>query len=217
MTTNSILGGLGVPLRASVEQRLLANKNADIRKSVAVAFDGDREEERDYWDYAAGLPDSWNAMSRAPANPLADAVREIADVAVELANKIAAFSPELRTDRGFLAIDLHTFMEADLRAFSANLKSPVATTEAKKARPRSMSTPSAQRTYMARALTWFMLESRGKPMARVVATTVQALLDLSADEDFGEKHVRDVTEDICRQFKKPRDGTRLRSRILGPT
>jgi integrase len=87
-------------------------------------------------------------------------------------------------------------------------------TEAVQVRPRSMAKASAERTYAARALTWFLLAGGHKPMARVVALTVCALLDLDPEDGVDEKQVRDVTEDICKRFKTPRP-SRRQSRILG--
>ena len=194
-------------------ERLSSKRCAEAWKVVKEAFGEDTEEEKAYWAYAVGLRDSWAAQSRAPMSAIHDTVNEITDLADALANKIAAHGPELKTIKGYLDVDQHTFMEADLRIFSTELKAPSQPTEAVLTRPRSMANLSAERTYLARALTFFLLAGGHKPMARVVAVTVHALLDLPASDGFDAKQVRDLTEDICRRFKLPRS-ERLRSRIL---
>jgi hypothetical protein len=180
---------------------------------VKRAFAGDVAEEEAYWDYALGLADSWDAMSHAPLNAVQDTVREIAGLADTLASKIAAHSADLKTMKGYLDVDTHTFLRDDLRDFAAELRESGPATEALLVRPRSMSKASAQRTYVARALTMFLLESGHQPLAGLVAATACALLDLDAETSVGAKEVRDVTEDICRRSKMPRPARRP-SRIL---
>ena len=209
------LGGSAIALlRPFIEQRLSGKLYAEVWKSVNVAFAGDSDEERDFWDYALGLPDLWQAMSRAPTKAVKEAVIEIAAMAESLANKIVAFGPELLADKGYVESCQHVFIVQDLRIFAADLNALADTTEAMRARPRSMSKDSAERTYCARALTLFLLGGGHKPMARIVSITVRALLELSVDEDFDEKQVRDVTEDICKQFKAGPTRPRRRSAIL---
>mgnify|MGYP003382410713 CR=1 FL=1 len=200
--------GVNAPLRQSLEQRLSQPRYDELWATVAQAFAGDTVEEQEYWEYALGLPDAWRAMSRAPTGAALDTVVEIADLAEALANKIAAHSPELETIKGYLEVDKHTFMLDDLRVFAADLREPSAPTEAVQVRPRGMANASAERTYAARALTRFLLEGEHKPMARMVALTVCALLDLNQENELDEKQVRDVTEDICKRFRVPKPDRR---------
>lgn len=214
MRSNTGSGNSATVLRYSIEQRLSNPRYADVWNSISLAFADDADEERDYWDFALSLRDRWLAMSRAPTKIVQKTVTEIAQLAANLANKLAAHKAEIETLKGYLDIDKHTFMEADLRLFSVELLEPSDPTEAMRSRPRGMAHPSAERTYVARALTWYLLSSGLQPMARVVADTAGALLDLGPNEVFDEKHVRDITEDICRGFKSPPASVRRQSKIL---
>ena len=54
-------------LRPAIEQRLSMPSYDNVWASVKAAFvNKDWEDERDYWDLALGLRDSWASMSRAP-------------------------------------------------------------------------------------------------------------------------------------------------------
>jgi len=194
-------------LRPDIEQRLSQPKYSEVWKAVEAAYATEFwENERDYWDYALGLRDAWNSMSRAPTKVVQDTVSEIANLAQELANKIVAFNPEIRTLKGYADAEISIFMAEDLLAFSKSLKRENAPTEATLTRPRSMSLGTAERTFMARSLTAFVLdgaEISGKPIrghAALVAMTVNALLD-SDSAYFDEKAVRDLTEDIVKRYK----------------
>ena len=195
-------------LRPALEQRLSLPKYDTLWKSVKTAFANEYwEDERDYWDYAFGLRDSWAAMSRAPAKQVEKSVLEISVLARSLANKIHTYAPELKTLTGYLDTDLHTFMAEDLIRFADGLDAPNSPTAAMSSRPRSMALKTAERTYLARALTHFILSvpiDSGKPIPRrnsLVAMTVTALLDIGQNDEFDEKDVSDVTEDIVLHHK----------------
>jgi hypothetical protein len=195
-------------LRPAIEQRLSLPKYDAVWKAVKTAYANEAwEEERDYWDYALGLRDSWNMMSRAPTSVVKNTVTEIAGLAQELANKIVAFNPDIRTLKGYSEAEQSLFMAQDLVAFSKSLREEGRTTEAMQSRPRSMALDTAERTYIARALTHFVLSGvqiSGNPIrgrASLVAMTVNALLDIGEDDEFDEKSVRDVTEDIVRHYR----------------
>lgn len=195
-------------IRPTLEQRLSLPQYEDLWQSVKAAFANEFwEEERDYWDFALGLRDSWAEMSRAPAKQVEKTASEISTLARTLANKILTYSPEIKTLKGYLDIDLHVFMAEDLIRFADGLNSPNSPTEAMRSRPRSMARKSAERTYMARALTHFILSvpiDSAKTIPRrnsIVAMTVSALLDIGQDDEFDEKDVSDVTEDIVAHYK----------------
>ena len=191
-------------LRPSIEKSLGERRWAPVWQAVEAAFPGDLDEQRDYWDFLLGLRDSWRNMSRAPSGVIEGNVAEIASMAQALANKIAANTPELRTLLGYADFDIHTMFEADLRHFAAQLRSPSNETSAMRFRPRGMERATAERTYVARALTGFLCSGDGRPRARLVAESVNALLDLHPEDGFDEKQVRDITEDICRHSRKNR-------------
>lgn len=195
-------------LRPEIERRLSLPKYTSVWESTKAAFvNTDREEERDYWDYALGLRDSWANMSRAPTKQVQKTVSEIATLASSLANRIRGCSPEIKTLKGYLDIDLHTFMADDLIRFSEALNEQNTPTEAMLSRPRSMALKTAERTYIARSLTHFILSSAkatGKPISgrdSLVALTVNALLDIGIDDEFDAKDVSDITEDIVKHYK----------------
>jgi hypothetical protein len=179
-----------------------------VWKCVETAFaDTYWEEERNYWDFALGLRDSWENMSRAPAKVVQNTVSEVAELAEKLANKIVTFNPEIRTLKGHADAEQSMFLVDDLIAFAKSLREKNDPTEAMRSRPRSMALASAERTYMARALTHFLLSGvtfSGKPFPRrntIVAMTVTALLDIGQDDEFDEKDVSDVTEDIVKHYR----------------
>lgn len=197
-----------IKLRPAIEQRLSLTAYDALWKGVKTAFVNEHwEEERDYWDFALGLRDSWASMSRAPAKQVEKTVSEIASLARSLANKIKTFSPELKTQKGYLEIDRHSFMAEDLIRFADDLDEPNEPTEATMARPRGMALETAERTYLARALTHFLLSvpiDSGKPIVRrdaLVAMTVTALLDIGKNDEFDEKDVSDLTKDIVHHYK----------------
>ena len=196
-------------LRPAIEQRLSLPKYSALWTCVTTAFGNqDWQEEKDYWDCALGLRDLWAEMSRAPARQVEKTVADIAVQCRDLANKIRTYAPEIKTLKGYLDIDIHSFMAEDLARFAVRLEEPNAPTEATMSRPRSMALNTAERTYLARALTHFLLsvsQVSGKPIARrnaVVAMTVSALLDIGANDEFDEKDVSDITEDIVQHYKK---------------
>ena len=179
-------------LRPAIEQRLSLPQYALVWKQVEEAFAAQYwEDERDYWDHALGLRDSWQSMARAPTKQVERTVADIAVLARSLANRILGCSPEIRTLKGYLDIDFHTFMVKDLIRFADDLERPNSPTEAMQSRPRSMALETAERTYIARALTHFILscgEVSGNPVpARnaVVAMTVNALLDIGEHDEWG--------------------------------
>jgi len=207
------------PLRPAIEQRLSLPQHNELWAAVKAAFAADDwEEERDYWAYAVGLRDSWSTMSKAPAKEVERTVAEIAALSQQLANKITAFSPEIQTLTGYLDIDRHTFMAEDLKVFAAGLHPPGSPTEAMASRPRSMMLPTAERTYLARALTHFILSgSRQSGLATLVAMTVNALLDVvpGSTSEIDAKGVRDLTEDIVARYRNRELHTRSASKVLG--
>ena len=207
-------------LRPAIEQRLCLAKYAYVRTSVKAIFvNEDWGSERDYWDYALRLRDSWASMSRAPAKVVEKTVLEIAQLARTLANKIRAYSPELKTLKGYLDVDLHSFMAEDLIGFADGLDKPNPSTEAMMSRPRSMASNNAERTYIARALSHYLLSGEkfsGKPFRKrdsLVAMTVCALLDIGANDEFNEKSVSDLTEDIVAHYRSQDKVARLASVI----
>ncbi|WP_210546133.1 hypothetical protein [Rhodoferax sp. PAMC 29310] len=209
-------------LRPALEQRLSLPQYDSLWKSVTTAFANEYwEDERDYWDYALGLRDSWAAMSRAPAKQVEKTVSEIAALARCLAIKIHTYAPELKTLKGYLDIDLHSFMAEDLVRFADGLDEPNSPTAAMRSRPRSMALPTAERTYIARALTHFILSgvnAAGKPIRgrdSLVAMTVCALLDIGKNDEFDGKDVGDVTKDIVAHYKRrPEPSCRPKSAIM---
>lgn len=196
-------------LRTAIEHRLSLPKYASVWKCVNTAFANEvREVERDYWDFALGLPDAWASMAKAPAKQVESSVIEIAMQARSLAYKIHAFSPELKTFKGFLDVDIHTFIADDLIEFADSMDARDSPTEAMTFRPRSMALPTAERTYMARALTHFILSCgkvSGNPIPgrdSVVAMTVCALLDIGSNDEFDGKDVSDLTKDIVSHYRE---------------
>lgn len=206
--------------RPAIEQRLLSPKYAYVRTSIKAIFvNEDWGDERDYWDYALGLRDSWTDMSRAPAKEVKKTVSELAQLARTLANTIRAHAPELKTLKGYLDVDLHSFMAEDLIGFADDLDKPNPPTEAMMSRPRSMASKTAERTYIARALSHYLLSGEkvsGRPFRKrdsLVAMTVCALLDIGANDEFNEKNVSDITADIVARYRSQDKVARLASAI----
>lgn len=208
-------------LRPEIEQRLSLPKYAYVWTTVHIAFVNEGwKDERDYWDYALGLCDSWAVMSRAPAREVEKTVSEVAELARTLANKIQTYTPEIKTLKGYLDIDLHTFMAEDLIRFADGLDNANPPTEAMRSRPRGMSSKTAERTYMARALTSFLLshatvsgkQIRGRDS--IVAMTVCALLDIGSNDEFDAKDVSDLIKDIVAHDKDQDEIRRPASIIL---
>jgi len=195
-------------LRPAIEQRLSLPKYNAVWLAVEAAYKNEFwEDERAYWDYALGLRDSWRNMARGSAGDVKKTVDEIAIQARNLANRIKACSPEIKTLKGYQYVGPHTFMAEDLVSFANGLAEPNSPTEAMRSRPRSMALETAERTYLARALTHFILggfQISGKPIpgrSALVAMTVNALLDIGAEDEFDAKDVDDLTEDIVKHYK----------------
>lgn len=196
-------------LRPAIEQRLSLPKYNAVWLAVEIAYKNEFwEEERDYWDYALGLRDSWNNMARGSAGSVKKTVADIATQARNLANLIKACSTEIKTLKGYQYVGPHTFMAKDLIHFADGLDEPNPPTEAMQSRPRSMALATAERTYIARALTHFILggfQISGKAIpgrSALVAMTVNALLDIGAQDEFDAKDVDDLTEDIVRHYTR---------------
>jgi hypothetical protein len=199
---------LPVLLRPALEQRLSLPKYDDVWISVKTAFaNQDWEDERDYWDYALGLRDSWANSATSPARKVENSVAKISMLARSLSNRINGYSKEITTLKGQHQFELCSFMADDLIRFADSLEEPRSPTEAMMSRPRSMALPTAERTYLARALTHFLLsctQVSGKPIPgrdSVVAMTVCALLDIGENGEFDGKDVSDLTEDIVAHYR----------------
>lgn len=189
-------------LRPALLIRLSDSKYDNVWKIVSEFFNGDEDAEKEYWDYVFNLPDQWQGMAKGTTQAVADAVQEIVNQAESLAAKIVAFRKEIETVKGFGDMVTHLMMAEQLRDYANHLRQPTQPTEAVQVRPRGMGKDSAERTYYARALTAFLLSGGQKAGSKVVANTVCALLDIGRDDEFDDKDVRDLTEDIVQEYKQ---------------
>ncbi|OQW86397.1 MAG: hypothetical protein BWK72_17425 [Rhodoferax ferrireducens] len=196
-------------LRPAIEKRLSLPRYGELLKAVESALTNQYPEDAiDFWDFALGLRDSWNSMARAPENEVKKTVAELADLVQALARKLVAFSPEIRTLRGHTIAEIGALLSDDLITYARSLSEENAPTEAMQSRPRSMALKSAERTYLARALTHFLLEIgtvSGNAVSKrsaLVAMTVNALLDIGSEDEFDAKDVEDLTDDIVQSYRK---------------
>lgn len=188
--------------RAVLEQLLSSRECSQLVERVRGVYNDHTESLAAFWEYALTLPEQWASMSKLPTRPLEDAVANLLSTAHTLSTQLEDSLAEVRTLKGYTAAELCMLLRKDVNDFIAFLERTNGTTEAVLVRPRSMGKVTAERTFYCRAMTRFLLEDGLPPNASLVSMVVPILLGEFDSGEFGEKEVRDLTVDICRELHR---------------